>query len=471
MKKTMLLLILILIYADISDAKSLYVNNTGSPACSDSTTYSNNSASNPWCTLGRAVWGSSTRTSPSASQAAQAGDTVYVSSGVYSTTQGTGQRYEPTYNPVNSGTSGNYITFQCASGTCELRSTGSASPIAGAYQRNYIKWNGFYVDENNISASGDSGLMVAWASSYVELSGNILQARYVSYGEANNHSCIRIEGSNNILVKNNRLDGAVGANGRNDAAITIYTSGYLTIENNNITNNRTGIYIKAPINYWGGGESLGLITVRYNLFSGMTGDAIAIHRAKNGRIYQNVILNSQAGITWFAFPDPTPTDYIVANNTIYNTTVGIYIKPVNLYYINNKNWNNIVSNSTNAINAEDSTCTAIDFEHNLYYSFSAFASVNYTNYTFATWKSACSQDSVTPASLNTNPLFVDAAGGNFRLQSASPARNAGQDILDLNNNGSTTDSITLGAYISGNETIGIISSSSQPATAPPGPLR
>ena len=42
-----------------ANAEILYVNNSGSPACSDSTSYRENSPSMPWCTLLRAVRGNS----------------------------------------------------------------------------------------------------------------------------------------------------------------------------------------------------------------------------------------------------------------------------------------------------------------------------------------------------------------------------------------------------------------------------
>ena len=103
------------------------------------------------------------------------------------------------------------------------------------------------------------------------------------------------------------------------------------------------------------------------------------------------------------------------------------------------------------------------FEHNLYYGFSTFARINYNTYSFAAWKSTFNRDSANPETLNANPLFVNASGVDFRLEDGSPARNRGVDILDLNHNGSTTDSITLGAYIVGDEVIGPTNHSSPSA--------
>ena len=58
------------------------------------------------------------------------------------------------------------------------------------------------------------------------------------------------------------------------------------------------------------------------------------------------------------------------------------------------------------------------------------------------------------------PLYAGPGAGvvpsDFKLRSNSPLINAGLDVLDLNKNGSTSDRITIGAYITGNEIIGRI---------------
>jgi len=88
-----------------------------------------------------------------------------------------------------------------------------------------------------------------------------------------------------------------------------------------------------------------------------------------------------------------------------------------------------------------------------------------TPFSFATWRSSAYDFQDAHSTSGVNPLFVNAAVRNFRLctavgvpsadcTGASPALNAGIDILDLNHNGSTTDVIPAGAYITGNERIG-----------------
>jgi hypothetical protein len=81
---------------------------------------------------------------------------------------------------------------------------------------------------------------------------------------------------------------------------------------------------------------------------------------------------------------------------------------------------------------------------------STVAQVSSANYTLANWKSSFGQDA---NSINSNPNFVSSS--DLHLQSSSPARALGRDYLDLNNNGSTSDPIPAGAYVRGDEIIGV----------------
>src|SRR3989338_6765955 len=139
-----LAILFILLMPMAAQAKLLYVNNGGSPSCSDNTSYAANDAAHPWCSLLRATWGNTTRTGPSTpSEAAQAGDTVYVTACTYQTTSFNSRI--PVYNPANSGALGAYITFQ-AVGTVRLITTNApaappwntGSPIIGAAGRTHI---------------------------------------------------------------------------------------------------------------------------------------------------------------------------------------------------------------------------------------------------------------------------------------------------------------------------------------------
>jgi hypothetical protein len=78
------------------------------PAASDS---NDGSAAAPWATLGRAVWGSQSYSSPNAGAALQAGQVVLVRSGMHAGV-GRDMRNNPVFNPVNDGSAGAPIVIK-----------------------------------------------------------------------------------------------------------------------------------------------------------------------------------------------------------------------------------------------------------------------------------------------------------------------------------------------------------------------
>jgi len=437
------------------EAKTLYVNGTTG---NDSATYAANGESAPWRTIGRAAWGSTNRNLPNADQAARAGDTVLVAAGTY-TSVGTGVRYDPVYNPVNSGTSGSPITFE-AVGTVTFSYTSGRGPVIGAYQRNYIVWKGFQIDEALTLSVPDTGPVVFWACTgggayNLTLDGN------GDPGFGDNHPGIRLEGATNVTIQNNRIHDfrTSGVNAANGNGIQTYHSFNLTIENNEIYNNGSGIFLKANIN-----NPTGINVVRYNRVYNVAGTAIIVHinaAGSGNRIYQNIVTNAAACVKlWQWDADNYPRNTTIANNTCHNNSAGLSFQGTVPSGAGNSFYNNIISTSAKAVYSENGTTANASADrfnaaHNLYYSYSTFAEFLYVPYTLATWQGSLGQDTITPTSISANPLFTDISSDNFRLQPGSPALNLGIDVLDLNNNGSRADIIPAGAYISGNEIIGL----------------
>ncbi len=119
-----------------SAQQTLYVNSsTGNDAVSKAS----NSASTPWRSIGRAAWGSTNRSSPNAGEAANAGDTVLIAGGTYTTSVAVNDRWGIVYNPANSGQVDRYITFTCV-GDCVLGAPNANAPVIGSDGKNYIKW-------------------------------------------------------------------------------------------------------------------------------------------------------------------------------------------------------------------------------------------------------------------------------------------------------------------------------------------
>jgi hypothetical protein len=488
--KTVLFSILVLtIIISVSvplSAKTLYVNNSGSPSCSDSTSYANNSASTPWCSVGRAAWGNASKTSANASQAAQAGDMVLVTAGTYSTS-GPNSRFNPAYNPVNSGSSGNPITFE-AVGTVKLTLSSSVGPTIGAYGKDYIVWKGFTINEANAISTSDTGPVVFWSSHNSQVLNCIITGRG-NIARGDNYNGIRIEDSQYITVKNNRISNFGPTEGHNSACIMTYTSGGLLVENNDIYGCGSAVFLKA--NTWpaypdGNGHRT-WNTIRNNYIHDAPG-GVNIHRSHETdqlqKVTQNIFYNitgDEGAVKLFVFGDveSDPNNVKVVNNTIVDSLYAFNVGNTITSPSNNIFWNNIVYKSSSAgsvvrMSWADNTYNGInpgkaDFKHNLYYNSPyQLTGESVSSLSIATWKATYGQDSSSPAASTSDPLFVSLATGNYKLQASSPARALGVDILDLNNNGQTNDLIPAGAYITGNEVIGHTSGESTTLEPPPG---
>ncbi len=433
-----------------AEAKTLYVD---AARGNDATSHSANGPDAPWRTLGRASWGSPNRNSPNTSEAARAGDTVIVRAGTYTTT-GTGDRFNPAFNPVNSGSAGNQLVFQAESGVVLTFSSG-IGPVIGVANQSYVTWKGFVVNESLAPSTSDTGP--------VTLSGtrgsSIEDCTIIGRGNINrmdNYPGIRIEWASDLLIRNNRVSNFLG--GTNSPAVQLYRAGRVIFEHNEFFNVGNGIAIKgtaeAEYNDW--------FIIRNNLMHHIDLAGVWIHRAAAPpyiRIYQNVVRDSAAGVIIHNFGDWTEPQHVqVINNTLHANVANIVIQYDSVAAnANHRFQNNLITGGrTAAIHFSDMTPANITtarylFARNMYqgnanlgYGISDVASLS-------SWQSQFGQDQ---GSTNANPLYVNAAAFDFRLQAASPARNAGIDFLDLNRNGSTTDAITIGAYITGSEVIG-----------------
>jgi hypothetical protein len=445
-----IIFLLLCLTASIAQAKTLYVDiNNGS----DRTSYADNSSANPWASLGRAAWGSASRTNPNAGQAARAGDVVIVRAGTYHTTYGTGERYDPIYNPVNSGRSGSPITFR-AQGDVHLTSSTNThgEPIIGAVNRRFIVWDGFRLNENNIHTKADTGPVAVWGSDNITLQNLTVRGNTSIWND--NHNAIRIENSHHVRVRNSTLSGTRNPPGnRNGSGITLYGTKNIVVENNEMYDTACGVFIK--------GHNDGPVTVRYNYFHDLDKEAVAVHflgtqTGQGGaRIYQNIVRNSTNGFTLFGTSEyhEGPSNVDIVNNTIYNnSSVGIYVK-LGAGFRDIVIANNIVSGSGLGLKTEDpSVLRAFTYRNNLYHNNDVHAKVGSRNYDYAAWRNSFRKDTV--GSLLTNPGFSDTSGNTLTLSANSRARRAGVDILNLQGQG-TTARINMGARVTGNEVIGV----------------
>lgn len=421
----------------------------------------------PWATLGRAVWGNASRSSPNAGEAAAAGDIVSVAAGSYNFTGTVNDRQTPAYNCTNAGTGLSPITF-VANGAVVLSGPDSESPAIGAFQRDYIRWRAetggswqITCDPTGIpdgsvntttpagtwNTKPDTGPVVFWdcTGSWIEwatLNGGP-QADY-----ADNYNGVRVENADTFIIRyctilNFRHSSFDNHNG---SCITLYGALGGLIENNDFSNAGAGFYFKDTDttdpqngNY-----------VRYNRIHDCSeGIAWSLTGQGANYVYQNLVIDCNFGLT-VTGGGPQPDR--VFNNTFVNMLLaGLYLATPSGTDGGYLGYNNIWSDCDVMVyvNGTMPAATMISLQHNVYQTFTNFYTGTDGNRTFASFKATYTDQDVTAvASVNSDPLFVDAGAGNYRLQGASPAINIG-----INPN--TLAVCNAGCYQTGTETIGV----------------
>jgi hypothetical protein len=450
--------------ASLAEAKTLYVNNSGSPSCSDSTTHANNDAANPWCTLGRAVWGNAVRASAVSAQAAAAGDVVLVTAGTYSAA-GQADRHDSAFNPTNSGTIGNYITIQ-ASGTVNLQLSSSTGPVIGCNSRNYIKWSGFTINEANATPVADTGPAVGNGSINCWFDRITIHGNGNGHGLVDNHTAFRFDSCDGC-----RLSHSVGhnittlSNAVNAAGLMVYESDDLVIEHNEFYDVGSGVFIKGPNDV----RSM-RPTIRFNYVHGATSASIVLAGAEDCHVYQNLLVSGQEGVRLSDLTSTArPTNCAIYSNTIYGNVDNLMVR--SSLHVADHYQNNLVVGGGNTWDTYSYANPGdVTSDRNHYHGATNFATTSGGNMTLATWQSTFSLDA---NSVSSDPLFANVAGGNYRLctgsgvphascSGASPALTTGRAYNNIG--GTTGTTIPAGAYITGNESIG-----PGDTTAPPAP--
>lgn len=459
----------------MTQAKALYVNNSGSPTCSDATTYTANSSGTPWCTIGRAAWGSTNPNSPNASQAALAGDTVYITSGTYTTgsirTTCATNGWAVALNPANSGTGSAPITFQGV-GTVNINlASGYAGATIGVDKRNYIVWDNVRLNETVAvgQSCADTGPAVFHETTGSKLLNSSITGRQHDWND--NYNGVRVEAAIGVIIANNSIYNITQATGHNAAGVMIYDTSNSIFEHNLVYGSNTGFYIKGDhrIAQWPQRNNI----FRFNWVENCSAKGFLTVAGAGSRIYQNIVKNASIGMridTW----DQQSVDITIANNTFIATAGGYgdngvgYSTGSSYQYLNGiRVFNNIFFGPwSETINMGDmSSIGDQTVEHNVYFGFDNFGSLNGARISYATWKSTHNKDNAPPAGLNANPLFVDSI--QYKLLASSPARGIGVDILDLDANGSSANIIPAGAYITGSEVIGTAAGFVPPPAPPP----
>ena len=309
---------------------------------------------------------------------------------------------------------------------------------------------------------------------------NVVAGWRVGLIGTDNHSGVRVENSVSCTVQNNRLHGFGTINsdlterqGHNQSGVIIYDSQSCIFEHNEIYDCGGGVFPKGN----NSGQSSRDLIIRFNLIHDV-GQGLPGISMFNSRVYQNIVYNAQAGVTWEPVGDgtvePWPTNSWYFNNTFYNienAVCSVSSGPVSSWGAGNRFWNNICWGSSvgtggagrmHTIDGQQfpNSTTNLSYQHNVYHTFAQFSTDSLGNHTLQQMKDNYNQEEDSLASISVNPGFVNAAAGDFHLTNPATV-SVGHAIGGVGGAGGTT--IPAGAYITGDEEIGINGAEGSPS--------
>jgi len=200
--------------------------------------------------------------------------------------------------------------------------------------------------------------------------------------------------------------------------------------------------------------------LRYNIFEDVDQSGILMggyDTASQGeKVYQNIFLNVPLGV----FMNCGNSNMQIYNNVFYRSASGTEWSGVLLLCTtgntNLQVYNNIMRNIHSPITIATSLPSGLYIDYSSYSSYQNFL-YNDSWISFSQFKTNVGNNNYVQN--NVDPLFVNPTNRDFRLQANSPARNAGRN------------GVNMGAYITGNEIIGLISSGDLTAPSPPRNLK
>ena len=412
----------------------------------------------PWATIAKAA------------QTMMAGDSAYVRGGTYEVTRAGGaptsepERFLPALNPSHDGAPGAPIVFRAHPGeTVIIRYAPSEikrGPLIGSYRRDYIVWDGFTVIESATNDQEDTGPVVIFGESFDRAEHvtirncDVRSTRVTLSVPYENHPSIRIEKADDALIENNTIHGVEG-DFLNQAGIQSYFSHNVTIQHNEIYDSYTGIFPK------GGPDEVETgFTIRDNLIHDVV-VGIRTSFLQNSALYRNLLYsggnpsNPQLSSSSMGFQFAENLANIDCyNNTLVSFANGAFFPSNdrtetagNQSGINLRS--NIFAQVSFPIYDERNTTAMFTSDYNVFAGMAAFI-VGYARRSPDQWLGSGAD----VHSIAADPQFVGAGTRNYQLRPSSPARRVGIDWGDLNANGSRTDRISAGPYVTGLEVIG-----------------
>ncbi len=420
---------MVLLTCSSSFAANYYVSTTGNDQ-------SSGSSATPFRTIAKAA------------TVAAAGDSVIISAGTYS---------EKNITPAASGQEGKWIFFLPSPGSTVVvkhpaTDISDGTPIFQLSNRNYIWIEGLQFKD----------FMYGLACIYISNGqGNVVfKNRFENLGNDqvaawNGNQMVGLFNATNNVVSHNYFYNIVGD------GINVNSS---STKNNLISNNSFDTF-KGKLRSWGGtglfsraidiqDMSLGNNVIAFNYAQnvvntvwldrngsgnvilrnfGRSGSGLVFNesRCSTNVIQENISIGMSVGFMTANY-DGTSDTYRqrVINNIAYNNTIGFLVNKSH----EDEFRNNIAFNNTNynlRFTTLASTYGPHIFKNNLWYTASKTNSMEYKG--SATSVSAFQTAMSETGGLSTNPLFTSTTSGaeNFILQATSPAKNAGDNGLDL----------------------------------------
>jgi len=385
-----------------------------------------------------------------AMSSAVAGDIVYFRGGTYKAGQSNNNSNLGYWNPTNSGTATNPITFKAYPGEIPIMDAYTSgqyvSRALGNGYKNYIIFDGFILRGNN----GDTYGSLAIAGSDQRNKSNGCVVRNCTFIGArtdaittDNISGLALQDSVNTLVDkclfyryNHKTDY------HNTSAVKMYHNDYTTIQNCEIYDSTVGIYDKSTNQY---------STYRYNYFHDCARAAIEVtafsvdgnYNCRNGNICHNVFLrNGYIAILLDVNDTADTNNWNIYNNTFYNNFQTERI--ISFSTGTNRNFYNniIIGNTREGLLRFVGKYTIASCDHNQFgiSNFNVLAGSRYL--TLSSWKkSGVLVGGANPGegSLASDPKFINSSGAmnslnDFRLASDSPCKGAGRKGVDMGAN-------------------------------------
>jgi hypothetical protein len=373
---------------------------------------------------------------------AVAGDVVRFLSGDYEP-PATVRWEQPAWNPSNSGTAANPITFMSDAlhgavihDAADAAANGNAA--IGAFQRHYIIWDGFKVIKDKSTGVYADSIIIITEGNYNiirNIDGTGRPHRYHTNG-----SIISVHAGTGNRIYNNILRGMTADPTPveavvNASAIYIFQTNETYIYNNTVYDSNNCISWKTGPNR---------IHIYNNHVYNCTRTAffptIEVAGTTDMFVHHNLVRNSRQFVDNEDSPAANFFNLRVYNNTIYHSgamRTGMYygLNGGNQPGRNTQIYNNLfhLGGNSRILELYDNVSAAafpITLDNNLYYNSAGTPSWirnSTTNTTLAAWRTTTGREL---ASLTSNPQFLNGSGAfstvtDFRLAAASPARGAG----------------------------------------------